>query len=53
MKYKVKEKRMQVVEYIIEADTLEEAGRLEGIILDETETDNYGYELVSCKETDE
>ncbi len=50
MKYKVIEKRMLVVEYEIEAETEEKAKQLDGEILDEQETDNYGYDLVSCEE---
>lgn len=49
-KYKVIEKRMSVVEYEIEAESEEAAKQLEGEIIDEQETDNYGYELVSCEE---
>ena len=49
-KYKVIEKRMSVVEYEIEAESEEAAKQLEGEIIDEQETDNYGYDLVSCEE---
>lgn len=49
-KYKVIEKRMSVVEYEIEAESEEAAKQLKGEIIDERETDNYGYDLVSCEE---
>jgi predicted transcriptional regulator len=50
MKYKVIEKRISVIEYEIEAESEDVAKRLEGEIINEQETDNYGYELVSCEE---
>ena len=50
MIYKVIEKRISVVEYEIEADSESDAKSLWGEILEKTETDNYGYEIVSCEE---
>ena len=49
MKYKVVERRIVVMEYEIEAESEEDASKLNGTFLDETEIDNYAYELVSCK----
>ena len=49
MIYKVIEKRISVVEYEIEANSESDAKSLSGEILEETETDNYGYEIVSCE----
>ena len=50
MKYKVTEKRVCIVEYEIEANSREEAEQLDGEILEETETDNYAEDLISCEE---
>ena len=47
-KYKVIEERQVTVEYEIEAENEEDAKQLQGTILDETETDNISYDLVSC-----
>lgn len=47
--YKVIEDRLVTVEYEIEAESEEDALRLNGTILDETETDNISYELISCE----
>ena len=49
-KYKVVEKRISVIEYEIEADSAEAAEQLDGEIVDEHESDNYAYDLVSCEE---
>jgi hypothetical protein len=50
MTYKVTEKRVSIIEYEIEAESEADAKALSGDILDETETDNYAYEIISCEE---
>lgn len=48
--WKVTEKRCQVVEYEIIAETYEDACKLNGEILYEQEVDNYADDIVSCKQ---
>ena len=50
MKFKLIEHRVSVIEYEIEAESEVEARAGNGEILDETETDNYALEIVSCEE---
>lgn len=50
MTYKVTEKRVSIIEYEIEAESEADAKALSGDILDEMETDNYAFEIISCEE---
>jgi hypothetical protein len=50
MTYKLIEHRILVIEYEIEAESEAQARAGNGEILDEIETDNYAFELISCEE---
>lgn len=55
-RYKVVERRCFDATYIVEAESAEAAGRLDGDIVSEDPTDsdnNWGLELLSVEEVDE
>jgi len=49
MQYTVHEHRMFDAEYIIEAETEDAARQLDGDILEESDSESWGYEVVSVE----
>lgn len=52
-RYEVTEQRMYESIILIESDNEKDAELLRGEILDEVETDSYGYKLVSIEKVDD